>query len=172
MIIRAASLEDLPNISQLHAESWQENYQDALSSEYLANQVFVERAALWQGRLNSPLANQLVLVAEIEGTFCGFICVFGAHHDNYGTLIDNLHVKSAAKGQGIGSKLLAAAFNWAHQHYPQHNIYLEVLACNPKAIAFYQFKGGQNIASGYWHTPCGNQVEEYVYSWPIESITA
>ena len=165
VIIREAHLGDLANIAQLHAQSWRDNYHPILSSDYLDKKVFAEREAVWTARFNKPQSNQLVLVAELAGVFCGFICVLGATHPEYGTIIDNLHVKASSKGQGTGSRLLAAAASWSMANYSGHDLYLEVLECNSRAIGFYQAKGAKNIATAYWHTPCDNKVKEFIYSW-------
>ena len=163
--IRPAKLSDLSNIATLHAQSWRENYYPVLAEEYLASNIFAEREAVWQAGLSSPKPNQLVLVAEIDGDFCGFICAFGENHPKFGTIIDNLHVKAGSKGQGTGSHLLAATARWADKNYQQHDLYLEVLECNPKAMGFYQAKGAKHIASAIWQTPCNNQAVEFIYSW-------
>jgi ribosomal protein S18 acetylase RimI-like enzyme len=165
MDIREAHLDDLANIVELHAQSWRDNYHSVLSADYLKNKVFAEREAVWTTRLTKPQHNQLVLVAEIEGAFCGFVCVLGANHPKFGTIIDNLHIKVDSKGQGTGSRLLAAVASWAIANYSQYDLYLEVLACNSNAIGFYEAKGGKNVKTAYWHTPCDNQVKEFVYSW-------
>ena len=141
--IREASLDDLANIAGLHAQSWRDNYHSVLAADYLNDKV----------------------VAEIDGTFCGFICVLGANDPKFGTIIDNLHVKIGSKGQGTGSRLLAAAASWSIENYSEHDLYLEVLACNSNAIGFYQAKGGKNINTAYWHTPCDSKVKEFLYSW-------
>ncbi|PKI17834.1 GNAT family N-acetyltransferase [Colwellia sp. 12G3] len=165
LVLREASLDDLANIAELHAQSWRDNYHSVLSADYLHDKVFAERAAVWTMRLTTPPSNQLVLVAEIDSTFCGFICVLGANHPKFGTIIDNLHVKLGSKGQGTGSCLLAAAASWSIENYSDHELYLEVLACNSNAIGFYEAKGGKNIKTAYWHTPCDNKVKEFLYSW-------
>ncbi|CAH9050256.1 hypothetical protein PSECIP111951_03947 [Pseudoalteromonas holothuriae] len=163
--IRAANPDDSLLIATLHAKSWQENYRTAISKEYLRDTVFNERKQIWLTRLNHPKINQLVLIAQINNEFCGFICLYGNNHPKFGTLIDNLHVKPEAKGLGVGSSLLSAASKWALAHYQTQGLYLEVLACNPKAIAFYESKGAQNIGSGFWLTPCNNKTKEYIYRW-------
>lgn len=172
MNLREASIKDLANIAKLHAQSWRENYHDALSAEYLNSKVFTDRELVWTERLTHPSVNQYVLVAENNGTFCGFICVYGANHPEYGSIVDNLHVKAEVKGKGLGSKLLAAAAKWIATHYKTQPLYLEVLACNTNAIRFYEFLGGENIDIAYWHTPCGNKVKEYIYSWATPEILA
>lgn len=165
MLIRDACLDDIQSIAELHALSWQENYNTVLSAKYLDETVLIDRKRVWNSRLTNPAVNQLVLVAEIESVLCGFICSFGAKHPRLGTIVDNLHVKPDVKGQKIGSKLLSAAASWAHSNYQNHGFYLEVLECNTNAIGFYESVGAKNIGASYWHTPCGNKVKEFIYSW-------
>ena len=167
MIIRKACLGDLSSIANLHAQSWCDNYRDVLSEEYLDKTVFADRQAIWTSRLNKPLTNQLVLVAEIDDHICGFICVFGDNHPTFGTIIDNLHVKPGNKGKGLGRHLLSGAASWAANNYKNTDLYLEVLESNTKAIGFYEYLGAKNIGSSYWHTPCGNQTKEFIYSWGL-----
>lgn len=164
--IRLATIADLRDIALLHAKSWQENYTEVLSADYLDNKVLAERTALWTTRLQSPSTDQSVFIANVNDEFAGFICIFGANHKTYGTIIDNLHVKACYKGQGIGTHLLNTAAQWTNEHYGNLPLYLEVLACNTKAMGFYSALGAKNIATAYWHTPCGNQTKEFVYSWP------
>ncbi|MBQ4846035.1 GNAT family N-acetyltransferase [Pseudoalteromonas sp. MMG005] len=172
MDIREASLKDLSNIARLHAQSWRETYGDVLRADYLNQQVLVERTAVWTKRLMKPSPNQYVLIAEDNTGFCGFICVYGGKHLKYGSIIDNLHVAKNCKGKGLGTKLLIAAASWAFVNYKNDGLYLEVLACNEQAIRFYKYHGGQNIDYGYWHTPCGNKVKEFIYGWESPSALA
>ena len=165
LVIRKASIEDLSNIVELHTQSWRENYGDVLSSTYLREEIYPDRTKVWSSRLTSSPANQLILIAELGNEFCGFVCGFGAKHREFGTIIDNLHVRSNCKGKGIGTKLLVAAAKWAVTNFENDNLYLEVLEGNSKAIKFYESLGGKNIATAYWHTPCGNDTKELIYSW-------
>ncbi len=167
-----ATAADLSDIATLHAKSWQENYHEVLSVEYLKDKVLTERTAVWTDRLTSPKSNQHVIIAKVDGEFAGFISIFGANHEKYGTIIDNLHVLPTFKSCGIGTKLLKAAAEWANQFDASLPLYLEVLACNTKAMGFYSSLGAEHIATSYWHTPCDSQAKEYVYSWPsAEALT-
>ncbi len=170
MRIRSATLEDLSKIANLHAESWRENYHPVLSTEYLNESVLDERTQAWTERLENPTENQLVLVAEIDGAFGGFICAFGENDSQYGTIVDNLHVVPNIKGKGIGSALLGAVAKWAVENYREHGLYLEVLECNPTAIAFYEHLGAKRAKTAYWHTPCDTQAKEYFYCWDSLSV--
>lgn len=165
MVIREAGIKDLSNIVELHAQSWRENYRDVLSNQYLNEDVYTDRTKIWTDRLMNPSQNQFILIAEIDTVFCGFVCVFGANNPKFGTIIDNLHVKSRFNGKGIGTKLLIEAAVWAATNYESDSLYLEVLEGNLKAIKFYKSLGGERVDIAYWHTPCGNKVKEFIYSW-------
>lgn len=169
MEFREATTTDLSNIASLHATSWQENYHPVLSQDYLKNKVHDERVSVCEQRLLNPSEKQFVLVAEHQGKFCGFVCVYGEQHPLFGTIIDNLHVATGFKGLGVGTQLLKRAAQWASISYPDQDLYLEVLECNSKAIGFYQSLGASSVETKYWHTPCGNKAKEFVYSWGAPS---
>jgi ribosomal protein S18 acetylase RimI-like enzyme len=171
MIFREATHKDISSIAHLHALSWQQNYSQVLSANYLNDNVFNDRIDIWRLRLNQPKTNQFVLLAENNGVLCGFICIYGHHHCKYGTIIDNLHVDSESKGKGLGTALIKAGATWAYQHFSESSIYLEVLQNNIKARGFYESLGANNIAQKVWHTPCGNKINEYIYHWQdIENL--
>jgi len=172
IIFRQARLEDLANIAELHAQSWRENYRQVLSAEYLDKAVWADTEKVWSERLTQPLVNQYILIAEQDAVLCGFICVYGAHHPERGSIVDNLHVNSRVMGQGIGKQLLVSAAQWAVAHYPEQDLYLEVLACNDKAIGFYEAIGGRYVDFACWHTPCGNEAKELIYSWGSPNLLA
>lgn len=163
--IRQATNADHHHIAILHAKSWQENYAEVLSADYLAHKVLAERLTVWCRRLSSPNTNQCVFVLEVKNKFVGFVCVIGANHNTYGTIIDNLHISAKYKGYGLGTLLLNRAAQWANQHFVALPLYLEVLACNPNAIRFYASLGATKVATGYWQTPCNNQAKEFLYCW-------
>ncbi len=84
----------------------------------------------------------------------------------YGALLDNLHVVSNAQGLGIGSELMADLARKCAAHDPDTGIYLWVLQQNIKAIAFYAALGGQ-----WMETVAGNDIGDREilkcrYIWP------
>ncbi len=60
MKIREASATDAQSIADIHTISWRNNYQNALTAQYLSNVVSIERNEVWKNRLESPQANQYV----------------------------------------------------------------------------------------------------------------
>ena len=69
---------------------------------------------------------------------CGFACTYGAHDENYGSLLDNLHVIPDMQSKGIGEQLLIKSAIWSFRHYPELQFYLYVLFDNIRAIKFYK----------------------------------
>ena len=50
----------------------------------------------------------------------GFVCAYGTHDPQWGSLIDNLHVLAAHKRTGIGATLMRRAGAWLSVHHPTH----------------------------------------------------
>jgi ribosomal protein S18 acetylase RimI-like enzyme len=164
-VFRDARIGDINAIADLHAQSWRENYASVLSQDYLDNRVLTERQTLWTTRLSTLSEEQFILVVENEGEVIGFVCAFANRHEKYGTILDNLHVKQLYKGKGLGCQLMSKVAKWVVERDAEQGLFLEVLECNQKAIEFYERRGGQRVAEGYWQTPCGNEAKEYIYYW-------
>ncbi|QSA20557.1 N-acetyltransferase, partial [Vibrio furnissii] len=91
MEIKVAEYSDFERIAHLHALSWQINYANILDKDYLDNEALQDRLLIWQTRLTNPPFNQHILLIEDEGVLCGFICAFGNHDFEKGTIIESLH---------------------------------------------------------------------------------
>jgi len=165
MELKVAEYSDYERIAALHAQSWKHFYQGILGKDYLDNEVTEERAAIWQTRLINPPFNQHVLLIEEGGLLCGFICAFGNHDFDKGTMIDALHIDRAYRGRGLGVKLLAEMAKWIEQYFPDNGVYVEVMKENKQAIEFYQHLGGEFYLERLWNAPCGSQVPELTYHW-------
>ncbi|MDA0128713.1 GNAT family N-acetyltransferase [Vibrio sp. MarTm2] len=170
MELKVAEYSDYERIATLHAQSWKQFYQGILGKEYLENDVLEERLAVWQTRLINPPFNQHVILIEEGGLLCGFICAFGNHDFEKGTIIDALHIDDAYRGKGLGSILIEEMAKWIHQYFPDNGVYLEVMKDNLQAIEFYDYIGGKNAQERLWNAPCGNQVTELVYCWKSPEI--
>ncbi|OAJ95710.1 GNAT family N-acetyltransferase [Vibrio bivalvicida] len=165
MELKVAEYSDYERIATLHAQSWKQFYQGILGKEFLECEVLEERKSIWQTRLINPPFNQHVLLIEEGGLLCGFICAFGNHDFEKGTIIDALHVDLAYRGKGLGVKLIAEMAKWIEQYFPDNGVYLEVMKDNKQAVEFYEHLGGECHLERLWNAPCGNQVPELVYRW-------
>ncbi|KJY83831.1 histone acetyltransferase [Vibrio galatheae] len=165
MELKVAEYSDFERIATLHAQSWKQFYQGILGKDYLEHEVLDERMAIWQTRLINPPFNQHVLLIEEGGLLCGFICAFGNHDFEKGTIIDALHVDLAYRGKGLGVQLLAEIAKWIEQYFPENGVYLEVMKDNRQAVEFYSHLGGDCHLERLWNAPCGSKVPELVYTW-------
>ena len=165
-----ADQKDIQSIASLHAQSWRENYKGCVADDYLEKRVDAERLTIWTERLTNPRENQWILLVKSNEALVGFICLYQDNHAEYGTLIDNLHVDSNFKGQGIGTKLMKKAVEWVMQNNSNSAIYLEVLSKNSAAIGFYKSLGGKELAKTVWSAPCGSQVDELIFEWTTPKV--
>ena len=160
-----ASKADKSAIVALHAQSWREAYKTILSDDFLQNSLMQNRLDVWTERFDQPKDNQYIVVAYDNNELCGFICAYGNEHPKWGTFVDNLHVTSVRKGQGIGKSLMQNVIDWSKLQYFGKGMYLEVLADNTSAQRFYDGLGAVNQGEAYWQPPEGQPVKEFLYVW-------
>lgn len=142
MVFRQAKIQDAQNIAQLHTTSWQQNYRNVFSDQFLDTEVAADRLRVWEERCKEPAENQYIMLAEEKGKLLGFCCAYLNEDFSYGTYLDNLHVSSKAKGKGIGSKLIQNLVAKILDSKCPNGFYLWVLKQNTEAIRFYdQLKG-------------------------------
>lgn len=165
MRYREATETDAMAIGTLHAESWRAYYRGAYRDEYLDGDVVADRMRVWKERLSAPAANQLVVLAEDDGGLVGFACAFGRDDETWGTLLDNLHVRPACQGQGVGAALLAEVAAWCRTNYADCGIYLWVLAENRRAQNFYRRLGGTDHGGEVSEPPGGGRIHGRRYAW-------
>ncbi|PMJ89674.1 GNAT family N-acetyltransferase [Vibrio sp. 10N.261.55.A7] len=165
MDLKIAEYSDYERIATLHAQSWRRFYNGILGDDYLQHDVLEDRLAIWQARLINPPFNQHVLLLEEGGLLCGFVCAFGNHDFEKGTMIESIHVDENYRRRGIGLRLLKEVTLWCEQYFSDSGIYLEVMAENTQAVEFYNRLGGKKLDDRLWNAPCGNKVQEWVYGW-------
>ncbi len=165
MNYRHATIDDIQQIAELHALSWRNSYRGMLSDDFLDREVSDNRLAVWKSRLETPNVEQFVLVAEENKRIDGFVCVFPRHHDKWGALLDNLHVRQERQGQGLGKDLMSRTGSWMQTHHPDSALYLWVFDANQQAIRFYERLGGQLVGEKR-EAKFGNKpVRALRYAW-------
>jgi GNAT superfamily N-acetyltransferase len=163
--LRAATPGDIEAIARLHAVSWRVAYRGMFSDAYLDGDVLADRLATWTERLAHPAANQFVVVAEHAGDLTGFACAYADDDPDWGTLLDNIHVRPGIKRRGAGTRLLAEVARWAHRLHPASGLYLWVLADNVPAQRFYERWGARNAETQQFEPPGGGSVTSHRYVW-------
>jgi predicted N-acetyltransferase YhbS len=109
VIVQLATAADAPAIAALHADSWRRHYRGAYSDHFLDHQVAEDRLSVWIERLgrSDPDACTMVALSGEASTLVGFSHLHFDHHPTWGTLLDNLHVRSDLKRGGVGTLLMA-----------------------------------------------------------------
>ena len=135
--IRSASPEDVPALLAIE--------QHAYSAAHWSLQQYEKR-----------VAEGAVLVAEVEGTICGFVCarVIGNEWE-----IENVVVTAASRRRGVASGLLTELLGRV-QREKGIAIWLEVRASNQAARSLYEKAGFQEVGQrlGYYRDPSEDAV--------------
>ena len=128
-MVRKASNEDIPAISELYREQFRE--MSKLIPDFIKEGVqsteFLEKTVSDE--------NSDILVYENESTVIGFILL----HGKYCYIMDVI-VTESHRNKGCGTALMNAAKTWAKEHNCNF-INLDVLVNNPGAINLYKKLG-------------------------------
>ncbi len=163
MTFRLATEKDAKKIAELHAQSWQKTYRGSFSDEFLDNHVLENRKAVWQKRFEEN-ENQTTILAEESEELIGFVCIF-PKNEQFGALIDNLHVSENYHGQGIGKMLMQKASQWIESNSEVKKMHLYVLEKNANAIIFYEKLGAKINNAEFFTSPDGLQLKVFKMVW-------
>jgi len=150
---RPASLGDADAIAALHADSWRRHYRGAFSDAFLDGDIQADRLIVWTERLREPARRGLTIVAESGDGVIGFAHTVFEADPHWGALLDNLHVVTREKSQGIGSRLLGVTAEAVLERGT--GLYLWVLEQNVDARAFYEARGGTRVERAAVPAPGG-----------------
>ena len=164
--LRPARPADVDALAQLHIESWRSAYRGLLPDTFLDGPIEVDRLTLWRTRLSGPnTARALVLNAVQHDRLIGFVCVLLDSEPEWGPCVDNLHVKPALRGKGIGHRLFDAARSWSAVNAPGQPMHLWVIEGNLGARRFYERLGGVIAGRSSIEVVTGIHVPELRYVW-------
>ena len=161
---RLANKTDAQKITQLHTQSWRENYQFSLTPEFLNNSIVDYMSGKWKRRLNEENEKQIVIIAEKENELIGFACTYLDFDPVHGAMLDNIHVSKKYKGQGIGKKLMTHSAKKVLENGGS-KMFLWVLANNIPTIKFYEKLGGKNVGSEMAEMPGGTYPRAFKIFW-------
>ncbi|GIF76813.1 GNAT family N-acetyltransferase [Asanoa siamensis] len=155
MRLRPALASDIQAVAALHADSWRRFYRGAYTDDYLDGDLLADRLAVWAARLNHPDPRAVTIVVDPESEsrhqILGFVHLVRDHDPTWGALVDNLHVRRAEQGGGLGSALLTRAAAQAGGSA----LYLWVQEQNTRARAFYAARGGRVVGRAQISDPGG-----------------
>ncbi len=165
MVFKVATVDNYTTIAELHADSWKRTYRGIYSEDFLNFQVEEDRKALWLNRLSFPKQNQHVILAEEHKQIIGFACIFLDHDAQFGTLLDNLHVKNNLQKRGVGRLLMQQCGKIILQSTPNKKMYLWVYEKNINALAFYDKMNGIKIETVPHRNDDGTFAPACRYAW-------
>lgn len=141
---RSAGAADADAVARLHADSWRRHYRGAYADAFLDGDIDADRRTVWSARLAAPHGTDTIL-AEQDGQLAGFVHVVLDNDLTWGSLVDNLHVRSDLRRTGIGRRLLADTARSVIEHASGRAVFLWVLEQNTAAQEFYRSRGGVNV---------------------------
>ena len=106
-----------------------------------------------------------MLKAVSDQTLLGFACVLLDADPCWGALLDNLHVKPAMRGQGMGRRLFERAREWVDLTSPGTPLHLTVIEANLQARAFYERVGGTIVEREIKEVIPGTRLAILRYRW-------
>lgn len=165
--IREAEIDDIGTVAAIHCASWRSAYAGILEQSFLDGPIESDRAALWRDRLANPRAEQIVLIAEKAPMQpVGFLCAFGGADQQWGSLIDNIHVLPSHRGQGSGAQMMQhVATQFAYRH-PGMGIHLWVFEANEAGLRFYERLGGKVVERDTSQIPAARGATVLRLYWP------
>lgn len=154
------------SIATLHADSWRRHYRGAYLDSYLDGDVVADRNVVWQRRLAQPKNLQITVIARQGNEVLGFAHTILDEDPRWGSLLENLHVRSTTKRTGIGSRLLSETARRLIRTRPGGSLHLWVLQQNTAAQAFYDALGGQRVETQLRGPfPGGGHAMGHRYHW-------
>jgi ribosomal protein S18 acetylase RimI-like enzyme len=165
--IRPATVRDAALIAAIHAASWRDAYAQILAPEFLSGSIEADRLAVWSERLAHPPAAQLVSVAsDASGLVQAFICGYCDADPIWGSLVDNLHVRPEARGQGIGEQVLRDVARQLLARASSAGLHLWVFEANTAGLRFYKRLGGRVVGKEVSELPAAGGKTVLRVHWP------
>ena len=167
VIIRPATEEDAAHIAAIHAASWRDAYAQILAPEFLSECIESDRLAVWSQRLRDRHEDQLVNVAcDSTGLMQAFVCSYCDLDPIWGSLIDNLHVRPQARGQGIGERLFRNAAKQISTKASTSGLHLWIFEANVAGLRFYKRLGGLVVEKDSSRIPAAGGKTVLRLHWP------
>lgn len=162
---RPITIKDCEVVAGIHALSWGFAYRGILTDAYLDHEVDSDRLTHWRHRLNEPLANDVGVLALQDSHPVGFAFAVRDEHEHWGSLLDNLHVRSQVQGHGIGRGLMRELVAQLSSAGSNSGLHLWAYDANRAARRFYESLGGKVVHTEVVNTPGGGQAKAHVYAW-------
>ncbi len=112
MMIRPATGQDIPEIAKIYTESWKKTYRTLLPDAFLEGLTYEHAERKWMSYLRAE-GQGIFLAAGGTGGVRGFSAYKPFPELERCLLLDSLHVRPAAQGNGTGKALIFAVGKYA-----------------------------------------------------------
>ncbi len=162
---RFARQRDEAAIAALHADSWRRTFRSLLPDRYLDEDITAERAEAWRRRFADPAreVGTVTIVAEQDGDLVGFVHSVIDDDPEWGTLLDNLHVRHDVQGRGIARRLIGETAA-ALRERGRQRVYLWALEANERARHLYGALAAEAVETSVWEF-AGAAIPSFRYAW-------
>lgn len=168
--LKNAGFEDYKIIARLHTENWRQNYRGILSDYFLDKRLLKYMEDTWEQKLKAPTGKQYTTIALSGNEMVGFSCLALDDDNQFGSMLDNLHVATGAQQKGIGKILMKHCAVIIRDFAANRRMYLWVYEQNKNAIAVYNRLGGTHYETMVKETAEGTPAIVYRYTWDDVSI--
>jgi len=142
--IRTATINDVPNIRKMHADSWVDTYPNKdlgitlewiqeYTNQWLTPEKIKDSQDFFKGIFGNP--NHYYRVVTDGNNILGMIHASKIDGKQY---LGALYIDKKQHGTGVAHKMMDGAFSWFDLEKP---IELEVAIYNKRAISFYRKHG-------------------------------
>jgi L-amino acid N-acyltransferase YncA len=167
IVIRPATEADAATIAAIHAASWRNANAHILAPEFLSGGIEADRLAVRSQRLRDRPPPQLVDVAfDRTGLAQAFACAYRDFDPVWGSLLDNLHVRPQARGQGIGKQLFRAVAGQLSAGDSGSGLHLWVFEANVAGLRFCKRLGGSVVGRENSRIPAAAGKAVLRVHWP------
>jgi GNAT superfamily N-acetyltransferase len=163
IVIRAATLEDVPILARIHVDTWRATYIGLIDQQYLDSLSYADREqTLARGIAINSLSTRR-LVALLDGEIAGFVIAGPKRGDDWPHSAEMyaLYVAQSLQGRGVGSALYERTATWLKQA-GHSGMIIRVLKGNTKSIQFYESRGARLMGAEPL-TLGGAEYSEFVY---------
>ena len=167
LIIREATLEDIPEVAKLHVDSWNKTYKGIIEQEHLDNMKNNLDKRIERMKNEFNLRKMIVVILDNEiVAFSEFTFTNEFSKDlDIDCELCGLYVKNEYLGKGIGSKV----FDYVKSIFVENNKMKMGLWCvkeNNNAINFYIKKGGTQVKEKPF-TLAGKDYSELAFAYNL-----
>lgn len=148
IIVREATIDDIPEVAKLHLESWNRTYKGMIDQDYLDNMKNNLDKRI--ERMKNEFSLRKMIVAVIDDEIVAFSEFTLTNEFSNQLDIDcelcGLYVKNEYVGRGVGT----VVFNYVVDIFKKNNKNKMGLWClkdNINAINFYENKGGKKTST-------------------------